>query len=161
MSRIALYPGSFDPLTNGHISLVERGLDIFDEVIVAVAHNPNKTGLFSVEERLEIVREVFKTPRVKATTFQGLLVNFAKEMNAHAILRGLRSVGDFEYEYQMANMNRQLAPGLQTVFLMAEPDQFYVSSRLVKEVSSLGGDVTSVVPEPVLRRLAKIHNPSK
>lgn len=159
MTRIALYPGSFDPVTNGHVNIVERGLDLFDEVIIAVAWNPNKTGLFSAEERLEIIREVFDSPRVRATRFEGLLVDFARECQAQAILRGLRSVGDFEYEYQMANMNRQLAPGLQTVFLMAEPDQFYVSSRIVKEVAALGGDIASVVPDAVLRRLQHLHRP--
>lgn len=159
MHRIALYPGSFDPLTNGHVNIIERGLALCDELVVAIAHNPNKSPMFSVEERMTILREVFPDEkRVRLTQFSGLLVNYARDVGASSILRGLRAVADFEYEYQMANMNRRLAPEVETVFLMAEPGSFFVSSRLVKEVALLGGDISGSVPPEVLRRLnAKVN----
>lgn len=159
MHRIALYPGSFDPLTNGHVNIIERGLALCDELVVAIVHNPNKSAMFTLEERMEVLREVFPDDRrVRLTTFSGLLVNYARETGASAILRGLRAVADFEYEYQMANMNRRLAPEVETVFLMAEPGSFFVSSRLVKEVALLGGDISASVPPQVLRRLnAKVN----
>lgn len=159
MHRIALYPGSFDPLTNGHVNIIERGLSLCDELVVAIVHNPNKSAMFTLEERMEVLREVFPDDRrVRLTTFSGLLVNYARETGASAILRGLRAVADFEYEYQMANMNRRLAPEVETVFLMAEPGSFFVSSRLVKEVALLGGDISASVPPQVLRRLnAKVN----
>lgn len=158
MKRIALYPGSFDPVTNGHVDIVERGLRIADEVIVAVARNVSKRALLPVEERVGLAEEVFGAePRVRVETFEGLLVDHARAVGASLLLRGLRAVADFEYEYQMANMNRHLKPDVETVFLMASPDNFYVSSRLVKEVSALGGDVTGLVPDAVAVRLRTLH----
>jgi pantetheine-phosphate adenylyltransferase len=149
----ALYPGSFDPLTNGHLSLIQRGLQMFDKVVVAIAVNPKKTPLFSVEERRELIRDAVKDPRVEVDDFQGLLVDYAKRKSVHIILRGLRAVSDFEYEFQMANMNRKLAPDIETVFMMTGEDYFYISSQLVREVASLGGSVTGLVPDNVLAKL--------
>lgn len=154
MARTAIYPGSFDPPTRGHVTIVTRGLGIFDKVIVAVATNPGKNPLFTMDERMDMMREVFNDqPRVDVRTFSGLLVDAARAHGACAILRGLRAVADFEYEYQMASMNRRLAGDVETVFLMAEPDEFFVSSRLVKEVASLGGDISGVVPPSVQKRI--------
>lgn len=146
---IAIFPGSFDPITNGHVDLVERGLKMFDKVIVAVLVNPNKKPLFSDDERLALIREVLPSPRVEVAYFQGLLVDFARDQGAAVILRGLRAVSDFEYELQMAMMNRELAPDLETVFLMPKAVYSYLSSRLVKEVASLGGDVSQFVPPTI------------
>ncbi len=152
--HIVLYPGSFDPLTNGHLSLINRGLQMFDKVIVAVANNPKKTPLFSVEERLELIRQaVGNDPRVELDSFHGLLVDFACQRGVKLILRGLRAVSDFEYEFQMANMNRTLNPEIETVFVMTGEDYFYISSQLVREVASLGGDVSTLVPANVLSML--------
>ncbi|MCB9530499.1 MAG: pantetheine-phosphate adenylyltransferase [Myxococcales bacterium] len=154
--RRAIYPGSFDPLTNGHVNVIERSLRLCDRLIVAVARNISKTALFSVDERIEMVREVFADePRLEVHAFEGLLVDYAQSVGAHVIMRGLRAVADFEYEYQMANMNRTLAPGVETAFIMADPANFYVSSRLVKEVASLGGDIAHAVPPTVFARLAQ------
>ncbi len=154
MSRIAIYPGSFDPPTNGHVNIIERGLAICDELIVGVAQNVSKSAMFTLEERIEMVQEIFGDhPNLRVESFEGLLVEYAKSHGVNVLLRGLRAVADFEYEYQMANMNRKLAPGVETVFLMADPTNFYVSSRLVKEVATLGGDVADVVPPSVLARL--------
>ena len=156
-TSIAVYPGSFDPITNGHVDLVKRTLRIFDRIIVAIATNPDKqdSSLFTVEERLEMIREVFKGvgERVRAETFQGLLVDYAEKSGAKVIIRGLRAVSDFEYEFQMAIMNRELRPDLETLFMMTGESYFYVSSRLVKEVVSLGGDVSAMVPKNVLKKL--------
>lgn len=155
-SNVAVYPGSFDPITNGHVDLVKRTLRAFDKVIVAIASNPEKdNSLFSVEERLQMIRSVFRGlgRRVQADSFQGLLVDYAERKRATVIIRGLRAVSDFEYEFQMAMMNRRLKPKLETFFMMTGEAQFYVSSRLVKEVVSLGGDVSGLVPNPVLKRL--------
>lgn len=158
MIRTAIYPGSFDPPTNGHFNIIERGLALFDKLSVAVARNISKQAMFTIEERCEMVRELFPDEeRLEVVTFDGLLVDFAKAQGAQTILRGLRAVADFEYEYQMANMNRTLAPTIETLFLMADPETFYVSSRLVKEVASLDGDITKVVPPTVRARvLAKL-----
>lgn len=154
MSRIAIYPGSFDPPTNGHVNIIERGLALYDELIVAVATNISKSAMFTLDERMEMVRETFgDRAGLRVESFEGLLVDYARERGAASILRGLRAVADFEYEYQMANMNKQLAPGVETVFLMADPKTFYVSSRLVKEVATLGGDIADVVPPTVEARL--------
>jgi pantetheine-phosphate adenylyltransferase len=154
--NIAIYPGSFDPITNGHVDLVKRALRVFDKVIVAIASNTGKdTSLFSVEERLEMIREVFKAlkGRVEADAFQKLLVNYAERKEAPVIIRGLRAVSDFEYEFQMAMMNHRLKPNVETFFMMTGESQFYISSRLVKEVVSLGGNVEGLVPDNVLKNL--------
>jgi pantetheine-phosphate adenylyltransferase len=154
--NIAIYPGSFDPITNGHVDLVKRALRVFDKVIVAIASNAGKdTSLFSVEERLEMIREVFKAlkGRVEADAFQKLLVDYAERKEAPVIIRGLRAVSDFEYEFQMAMMNHRLKPDVETFFMMTGESQFYISSRLVKEVVSLGGNVEGLVPDNVLKNL--------
>lgn len=154
MKHIAIYPGSFDPLTNGHLSIIQRGLKTFDGLIVAIATNPKKTPLFSVEERKRFIRAAINDdPRVEIDDFQGLLVQYARQRGIKIILRGLRAVSDFEFEFQMANMNRQLDPEFETVFMMTGQDYFYISSQLVREVASLGGDVQGLVPEPVLEGL--------
>ena len=153
---IAIYPGSFDPITNGHIDLVRRTLRVFDNVIVAIASNPGKDGsLFSVPERLQMVREVFKAhkERVRADSFEGLLVDYAERKRATVIIRGLRAISDFEYEFQMAMMNHRLKPKLETFFMMTGESEFYISSRLVKEVVGLGGNVSGLVPANVLKKL--------
>ena len=149
----AIYPGSFDPLTNGHLSIIQRGLKMFDRVIVAIALNPKKAPLFTVEERLELIREACPDPRVEVDHFEGLLVSYARRRNVKVLLRGLRAVSDFDYEFQMANMNRTLAPDVETVFMMTGEDYFYISSQLVREVASMGGDVDDLVPTNVLARL--------
>ncbi|MBN1210276.1 MAG: pantetheine-phosphate adenylyltransferase [Myxococcaceae bacterium] len=150
---VAIYPGSFDPLTNGHLSLIQRGLQMFDRLIVAIAVNPKKTPLFTLEERRELIREACPEERVEVDAFQGLLVDYAKQRRVNVLLRGLRAVSDFEYEFQLANMNRKLAPGIETVFMMTGEDYFYISSQLVREVASLGGDVAGLVPDNVLAKL--------
>ena len=154
--NIAIYPGSFDPITNGHVDLVKRALRVFDKVIVAIASNAGKdTSLFSVEERLGMIREVFEPlkDRVQADSFQKLLVDYAERKQAPVIIRGLRAVSDFEYEFQMAMMNHRLQPNVETFFMMTGESQFYISSRLVKEVVSLGGNVEGLVPDNVLKNL--------
>jgi len=152
--RIAVYPGTFDPLTNGHVSLVRRGLEIFDQVVVAVAHDTPKAPLFTLEERLEMVNEVFSLePRVMAEGFRGLLVEYTRAKGARVILRGLRAVSDFEHEFQLALMNRKLDRGLQTMFLMTDYKWLFISSTIIKEAARLNGDIQGLVPEPVLRRL--------
>jgi pantetheine-phosphate adenylyltransferase len=153
--RLALYPGSFDPPTHGHLSIVRRGLEVFDGLTVAVLRNPAKDALFSVEERVALLREVLGgDPRVKIKTFSGLLVKFAQQEGVATILRGLRAVSDFEYEFQMANMNRKLDPSIDTLFMMTGEDYFYISSRLVRDVARLGGDVSGLVPPQVARAMA-------
>lgn len=153
----AIYPGSFDPLTFGHLDIIERSIRLFDRVIVAIITNPDKQSLFSVEERKETLETnvVARFANVEVEVFHGLLVDFAKSKGAHAIVRGIRAVTDYEYELQMALMNRRLAPGIETVFMMAAEQYSYVSSRLVKEVASLGGSVKDLVPTDVERRLRK------
>jgi pantetheine-phosphate adenylyltransferase len=156
--RTALYPGSFDPLTNGHLSLIARGLKTFDRLVVAVANNPKKTPLFSVEERKAMILEATQNDaRVEVAHFSGLMVDFARQRNIHVVLRGLRAVSDFEYEFQLANMNRKLHAELETVFMMTGEDYFYVSSNLVREVATFGGNVKGLVPANVLRALKKKH----
>jgi pantetheine-phosphate adenylyltransferase len=152
--RIALYPGSFDPLTNGHVDIIRRGARLFDRIIVAILVNREKTPLFTAAERVEIAREVFASePNVEIDTFGGLLVEYAERRKASVIVRGLRAVSDFEYEMQMALMNRHLSPDLETVFMMPGEAYTYLSSRLVKEVFALGGSVAGLVPPAVERRL--------
>jgi pantetheine-phosphate adenylyltransferase len=154
--HVAIYPGSFDPITNGHVDLVRRTLRVFDKVIVAIATNPDKDrSLFTVEERLAMINEVFSDMkgRAEADSFQGLLVDYAERKRSKVIIRGLRAVSDFEYEFQMALMNHRLKPQLETLFMMTGESEFYTSSRLVKEVVSLGGDVSGLVPDNVLKRL--------
>ncbi|GAB7080477.1 pantetheine-phosphate adenylyltransferase [Megalodesulfovibrio paquesii] len=152
--RVAIYPGTFDPLTFGHVSLVKRALDVFDHIIVAPAASTPKTPMFTLDERVEIVREVFHdNPRVEVTGFHGLLVEFARRCGACAILRGLRAVSDFEYEFQMALMNRRLEKHIQTVFLMTDYRWLFISSTIVKEAAKAGADVRSMVPDPAWFRL--------
>jgi pantetheine-phosphate adenylyltransferase len=152
--RIALYPGSFDPLTNGHVDIIQRGARLFDRIIVAILVNREKTPLFTATERVDIAREVFaRQPNVEIDTFDGLLVEYARRRDASVIVRGLRAVSDFEYEMQMALMNRHLSPDLETVFMMPGEAYTYLSSRLVKEVFALGGSVAGLVPPAVERRL--------
>ncbi|WP_224366633.1 pantetheine-phosphate adenylyltransferase [Hyalangium versicolor] len=150
---VAIYPGSFDPLTNGHVSLIQRGLQMFDRLIVAIAVNPKKVPLFSLEERRALIRDACPDERVEVDYFEGLLVEYAKSRKVNVLIRGLRAVSDFEYEFQLANMNRKLAPGIETVFMMTGEDYFYISSQLVREVASFGGDVTGMVPENVHAKL--------
>lgn len=151
---VALYPGSFDPITNGHVWIIHRGLEVFDRLVITIARNVKKTALFDIPERQALIREALGgDPRVEVEAFDGLLVHYARAKGARVILRGLRAVADFEYEFQMANMNRKLAPEVETMFMMTGEEHFYVSSALVKEVSLLGGDVSPFVPACVQRAL--------
>lgn len=153
--RLAVYPGSFDPLTNGHVDIIQRGVRLFDRIVIALLVNHEKAPLFSVEERLELTREVFRgEPNVEVDTFDGLLVDYARRRQANVIVRGLRAISDFEYELQMALMNRRLNDEIETVFMMPAEPYTYVSSRLVKEVFALGGSVAGLVPAAVEARLA-------
>jgi pantetheine-phosphate adenylyltransferase len=148
--RLAIFPGSFDPLTNGHVDIILRSTLLFERVVVSVLVNPEKQPLFSPDERVGIIRQVFREyPNVEADTFGGLLVDYARRRRASAIIRGLRAVSDFEYEFQMALMNRHLEPKLETVFMMPAEQYTYLSSRLIKEVFSLGGTVSGLVPPAV------------
>ena len=150
----ALYPGTFDPPTNGHLDLIQRGAKIFAHVTVAVLNNPGKNPLFSVGERVEMLEEVVRPfGNVSVATFDGLMVEFARKQGATAVLRGIRAISDYEYEFQMALMNRRLAPEIETVFLQPAGRYSFVSSRMLKEVFSFGGDVTGLVPPNVLKRL--------
>jgi len=152
--NIAIYPGSFDPLTNGHVDIIQRGSKLFDRIVIAILLNIEKAPLFTVQERVEITREVFREyPNVEVDTFDGLLVEYARRKRASVIVRGLRAISDFEYEMQMALMNRHLNPDVETVFMMPAETYTYVSSRLVKEVVALGGSVTNLVPSIVESRL--------
>ena len=151
---VAVYPGSFDPFHVGHVAVVDRASQIFPRVIVGILKNAGKDSLFSPEERLEIISEYYKdNDAVEVRSFSGLLINFLDEVNASIIIRGMRAVSDFEYEFQMALMNRRLAPHVETVFLTPKEEYTYLSSRLVREVAALGGDVTGLVPDPVKHRL--------
>jgi pantetheine-phosphate adenylyltransferase len=154
--NIAIYPGSFDPLHNGHVDIIRRGSRLFDRIVVAILLNIEKSPLFTVQERVEIAREVFHdTANVEVDTFDGLLVDYARRKGANAIVRGLRAISDFEYEMQMALMNRNLNPAVETVFMMPAETYTYVSSRIVKEVVALGGTVTNLVPSIVDDRLRR------
>jgi pantetheine-phosphate adenylyltransferase len=155
--RIAVYPGTFDPITNGHVDILRRSLAVFDKVIVAIALNVRKAPLFTIDERVAFIKEalgaVGEGGRVVFDSFDGLLVDYAKARSAGTIVRGLRALADFEYEFQFAVMNRRLAPSVDTMFLMTAEENFYVSSSLVKEVAGFGGDISGLVPDGVRRAL--------
>ena len=152
----AIYPGSFDPITNGHLDVIERARKLFDEVTVAVAHNDEKQALFTLQERLDLLEETAgKIGNVKIAQFEGLLVEFATAQKANAVIRGLRAVSDFEFEFQMALMNRKLEGSVETIFLMPKEEYTYLSSRLVKEIARLGGDVSKFVPSAVAKALQR------
>jgi pantetheine-phosphate adenylyltransferase len=155
MKKMAVYPGSFDPITNGHVDLIKRGSRIFDEIVVLVAYNPNKpTYLFSVEERIEMISEVIMSyERVRVDSYAGLLVDYVKQSGANIILRGLRAISDFEYEFQLALINRRLNNDVETVFLMTSYEWFFTSSQIIKEAASLGGSVQGLVPDIVCKKL--------
>ncbi|MBR9980733.1 MAG: pantetheine-phosphate adenylyltransferase [Desulfatitalea sp.] len=154
MQRIAVYPGSFDPVTNGHVDIVQRASKLFDRIVVAILHNPAKKTLFTIEERLEMLRESMQhIPGLSFDVFNGLLVQYVQDKGAHAILRGMRAVSDFEYEFQLALMNRKLNRDIETVFLMTGMRWFFTSSSIIKEAALFGGDITDMVPALVYRRL--------
>lgn len=155
MTCRAIYPGTFDPLTNGHLDIIERACKLFDEIIVAILVNPGKNPMFTLEERVGILNEVLNSrfPQVRVDTFDGLLVDYAARQQAHAVVRGIRAISDYEYELQMALMNRRLNPAVETVFMMSHEDYSYVSSRLIKEVFILGGVIDGLVPELVIERM--------
>jgi pantetheine-phosphate adenylyltransferase len=154
MERTAIYPGSFDPVTNGHVDIVERGLKVFDRIIVAILRNPAKEALFTVEERKEMIEtSLNRDSNVEIAVFDGLLVDYAKKRNAVAILRGMRAVSDFEYEFQLALMNRKLNREIQTVFLMTGLRWIFISSSIIKEAASFGGNINGMVPPIVSRKL--------
>lgn len=155
-ARLAVYPGSFDPITNGHVDIIERGLRLFDRVVVAVLRNETKAPLFSVAERVQLIRDVFRDrPGLEVDTFDGLLVDYAASRGAVVIVKGLRSIADYEYESQMALMNRRLRPAIETMFLMPAEPYAYTSSRLIKEVCRLGGDIRGLVPPLAEDRLQR------
>lgn len=159
MPKVAIYPGSFDPVTNGHLDIVERGLKIFDKIIVAILYNPNKEYLFGLEERLEMLKDCLKKFKgVEIDSFDGLLVNYAAQRKAHAILRGLRAMSDFEYEFQMALMNRRLNREVQTVFLMTGLRWIFTSSSIIKEAIQFGGNIDGMVPDLVQAKLVQKFN---
>ncbi|MCD6451500.1 MAG: pantetheine-phosphate adenylyltransferase [Acidobacteria bacterium] len=156
MKRIAVFPGSFDPITNGHIDIIERGSKIFDEIVVAVAENPGKSLLFTISERVEMIEEIFNHREgIRVDAFSGLLIDYVKSIGACVVIRGLRVISDFEYEFQMALMNRRLAPDIETLFMMPNETYTYVSSRLVREIASLGGSVRGLVPPLVEERMRR------
>lgn len=156
VKKIAVYPGSFDPITNGHIDIITRGLRMFDELIILVAYNPNKSSLFSVEERMDLVRACLAGNNIRVDCSSGLLVDYVRSKGANVILRGLRAVSDFEYEFQMALINRRLNRDIETVFLMTGYQWFYTSSNLIKEAAGLGGSVKGLVPDIVNERLEQM-----
>ncbi len=154
---IAVYPGSFDPVTFGHLDILSRGLELFDKVIIAIAYNIEKKGLFSFEERKELIQQSINgNNSVVVDSFDGLLIDYVKKVNAQFVIRGLRAMSDFEYEFQMASINRTLNPGMDTLFMMTSKDYFFISSRTIKEVAEFGGDVSQFVPGPVEKRLKEI-----
>lgn len=154
--QVAIYPGTFDPLTNGHISLVKRGLGVFQQIVLAIAKDTSKVPLFDLKERVQMGKEVFNAePRVVVEPFSGLLVNYAQKRGCKVILRGLRAVSDFDFEFQMALMNKHLHQDINTVFMMTDYKWLYISSTLIKETTALGGDVQGLVPEPVFKMLKK------
>lgn len=154
MEKKAVYPGSFDPITNGHVDIIERGLEIFDSILVAILENPQKKTLFSTKERVSMIQEFFSDRQnIEVKAFHGLLVEFAKKNNAKIVMRGLRAISDFEYEFQMALMNRKLAPEIETFFMMPNVSYSFLSSRLVKEIFMLGGCLKDLVPKQVEKKL--------
>ena len=158
MNTLAVYPGTFDPITNGHADILRRSLGIFDRVIVALAENPRKAPLFSLDERRAMITEALgRDPRIEVDAFEGLLVDYVRKRGARAVIRGLRALADFEYEFQQTHMNRHLAPAVETLFLMTSEESFYVSSSLVKEVALMGGDVSRMVPPAVVAALKAKH----
>jgi pantetheine-phosphate adenylyltransferase len=153
-SKVVIYPGTFDPITNGHISVVSRALKIFDRLVIAILNNPQKLPLFSMEERIQMIREVLKDQRlVEIDSFNGLLVDYVIQKKTNVVIRGLRALSDFEYEFQMALMNRKLNREVQSIFLMTDYKWFYTSSTIIKEAASLGGDVSGLVPPIVCKKL--------
>jgi len=158
----AIYPGFFDPITNGHLSIVSRGLAIFDQLIIAILNNPQKTPLFTIQERIGMIKETLKgNPNIEVDTFDGLLVDYVIQKESNIILRGLRALSDFEYEFQMALMNRKLNRQVQSVFLMTDYKWFYISSTIIKEAASFGGDVSGLVPKFVNDKLKEKFSRSK
>ncbi|UCC39141.1 MAG: pantetheine-phosphate adenylyltransferase [Candidatus Aminicenantes bacterium] len=154
MEKIAIYPGSFDPITNGHVDIIKRALEIFDKILIAVLENPQKKSLFTTKERMDMIKEIFADREdVEVKAFHGLLVEFAKKNNAKIVIRGLRAISDFEYEFQMALMNRKLNPDIETFFMMPNVKYSFLSSNLVKEVFMLGGCLKDLVPEQVENKL--------
>ena len=150
----ALYPGSFDPITHGHVDIIERGLRVFDRIVVAVLENPKKAPLFTTKERVRMIQDIFASKKeVEVRAFDGLLVDFARAQRTGVVMRGLRAISDFEYEFQMALMNRNLAPDIETFFMMPNVNYSFLSSNLVREVAALGGSVEGLVPGPVARKL--------
>ena len=160
--KTAIYPGTFDPMTNGHVSIINRGLEIFDKLIIAILYNPNKKPLFTIDERISMINEVLgDSPNVEVDTFDGLLVDYAVLKESNVILRGLRALSDFEYEFQLALMNRKLCRDVQSIFLMTDYKWFYISSTIVKEAASLGGDINGLVPDIVEQKLKEKFKRSK
>ena len=154
MSKIAIYPGSFDPITNGHLDIIKRARSLFDKVIIAVNNNPLKTFLFTAQERVEMIKELFNVSEgIEVESFQGLLVQYAKKKGARFIIRGLRALSDFEYEFQMDLMNRNLNPGIQTIYLMTNQRYSYLSSGIIKEIVRLGGSAEGLIPDLVEKKL--------
>jgi pantetheine-phosphate adenylyltransferase len=157
--KIAVYPGSFDPITNGHVDIIKRGIKVFDEIVILVAYNSSKLSLFTVEERLEMIQEtIHDIEGVRVDSHSGLLVDYLKEIGANIILRGMRALSDFEYEFQMALMNRRQTRDIETVFLMSGFRWFYTSSQIIKSVASIGGSVKGLVPDNVHKRLMEKYN---
>jgi len=152
--KAAVYPGTFDPITNGHLSIVNRALKIFDKLIIAILNNPQKQPLFTLEERISMISGIFKgKPNVEVDSFDGLLVDYVVEKKTNVVLRGLRALSDFEYEFQMALMNRKLNREVQSIFLMTDYKWFYISSTIIKEAASLDGDISGLVPATVCKKL--------
>ncbi len=154
---LAVYPGSFDPVTFGHLDILARGLELFDKVIIAIAYNIEKQGLFTFEERKDLIQQSINgNTDVIIDSFDGLLIDYVRKVNARFVIRGLRAMSDFEYEFQMASINRTLNPGMDTLFMMTSKDYFFISSRTIKEVAAFHGSVSSFVPSPVEKRLKEI-----